>query len=642
MVKEKFYVYNPIVFAADCISFLLVSLALYSLTRIEPQLSFKQMMIQSMILIICTIFYDIVFHTYQSIWIYAGAKEYTDLFLASCCAYGTYLLIAAFLKPHYSVLLFMLTVAIFTFAAQLLTRLAYRHLLGPGKNSAKKRGNTRNIAIIGAGSAGIALYNELKRNPESPYRVWCFLDDDKALIGKRINGIKILGPVNSAADILRNSPVSDIFLAIPTLPEKRKKEILDLCSDLPYYIKILPDCVLSYKDVRQNYASFLRKIKPEDLLERSGVEFDRDELEPHLAGKVVLVTGGGGSIGSELCRQIATYNPSKLIIFDIIENSAYLLKKELDFIYKGSMDVQVEIGTIRDEGRLNELFRKYRPDIVYHAAAHKHVPLMERNPGEAVKNNIFGTYNLLKVSALYGCEKFVMISTDKAVNPTNVMGATKRYCEMMIQAMADIQDCRTEYSAVRFGNVLGSNGSVVPLFMSQIEHGGPITITDKRIIRYFMTISEAASLVLKAGSMARKSEIFILDMGKPAKIVSLAENLVRLAGLKPYTDIQIVETGLRPGEKLYEELLIGEGNTATSMEKIFIEKQNNRVRYTDIEKGIKMLSNALDTENNEIIMATLKKLVPTFKAPEEVNSKVESVFVESSIFERLRASGEDG
>ena len=555
---------------------------------------------------------------------------------------GTYLLIASLFKPHLLVLFFMLTVTIFTFATHLLARVAYRVLLIRGDGLFSEKGsNTRSIAIIGAGSAGIEIYEELKRNPDSPYRVWCFLDDDKDLIGKRIHGIKIKGPVNSIAEILKNSPVSDIFLAIPTLSEKREKEILDLCSNLPYYIKILPDSVLSNKNVKQNYASLLREIKPEDLLGRSGIEFDRGELEPHLAKKVVLVTGGGGSIGSELCRQIASYNPQKLIIFDIIENSAYLLKKELDFIYKGSLEVQVEIGTIRDEGRLSELFKKYRPDIVYHAAAHKHVPLMERNPGEAVKNNILGTYNLLRISTYYGCEKFVMISTDKAVNPTNVMGATKRYCEMMIQAMADLPDCRTEYSAVRFGNVLGSNGSVVPLFMKQIEQGGPITITDKRIIRYFMTISEAASLVLKAGSMAHRSEIFILDMGKPVKIVSLAENLVRLAGLKPYTDIQIVETGLRPGEKLYEELLIGEGNTATSIQKIFIEKQNGRARYSDIEKGVKILGNALDTENNEIIIATLKKLVPTFKTPEEVNSKVESIIVESNMFERLRVSGED-
>ena len=453
--------------------------------------------------------------------------------------------------------------------------------------------------------------------------------------------MKIRGPINSIADILRSSPVSDIVLAIPSLNDERKQEILDLCSKLPYYIKILPDTVLSSKEIISNYSSFLRDLRPEDLLGRTSIEFDHDDIEPNLSDKVVIVTGGGGSIGSELCRQIATYKPLKLIIFDAIENSAYLLKKELDFLYKGALDVQVEIGTVRDEGRLNELFNKYRPEIVYHAAAHKHVPLMEKNPGEAVKNNILATYNLLHVSASYGCKKFVMISTDKAVNPTNVMGATKRYCEIMIQAMADLPECNTEFVAVRFGNVLGSNGSVVPLFMSQIEHGGPITITDKRIIRYFMTISEAASLVLKAGSIARKSEIFILDMGKPVKIVTLAENLIRLAGLKPYKDIQIIETGLRPGEKLYEELLIIEDTiTATSNEKIFIEKQKNRAKYSDIEKGILKLNNALDTENNEIIVATLKRLVPTFKTPEEVNSSVAKIAPDKKVI-KLKVSGED-
>jgi FlaA1/EpsC-like NDP-sugar epimerase len=479
------------------------------------------------------------------------------------------------------------------------------------------------IAIIGAGEAGSRLLDELCSNEENNYRVWCFIDDNTDLIGQRHNGVKVKGPINSISDILKGSPVSELILAIPSNSNVRTREILDLCSKLPYNIKLLPSTVIHENN---NIAYSIRAIKLEDLLGRSCVCFENEELHPFLTDKVILVTGGGGSIGSELCRQIASFRPKKLILLDIIENNVYLLKNEIDFRYNGSIDVVIEIASICDERRIEGIFSKYRPDIVYHAAAHKHVPLMEQNPGEAVKNNIFATYNLIKLSTIYCCSKFVMLSTDKAVNPTNVMGASKRYCEMMIQAMADVPENKTDFVAVRFGNVLGSEGSVVPLFMNQIERGGPITITDKRIIRYFMTVSEAVALVLKAGAMAKKSEIFVLDMGDPVKIITLAENMVRLAGLKPYKDIQIIETGLRPGEKLYEELLVIEDtNTATSEHKIFIEKQNSRIRLTDIEKGVTLLHIAMETENDELITAAIKKLVPTFKNPEEVNSCVAEI-----------------
>jgi Predicted nucleoside-diphosphate sugar epimerases len=578
------------------------------------------------ILGLCILIFQLLFSTYDSLWRYAEAQEYFMLFLGALCGYTCYFMISAFiLKSTKLVQFYMLTVSVSSLLIHLAMRFTYR-VLRKHRRSGKGSKNVKYIAIIGAGNAGASLLEEFLRNPMSPYEVWCFIDDDTQIIERKLHGVKIKGPINDISEILLDSPVSEIVLAIPSLSDERKQKIIDLCSGLPYSLKIVPDSILNVKSENVNISASIRDIRPDDLLGRSSISFAPDELRPFLEGKVILVTGGGGSIGSELCRQIATYGPKMIIIFEMFENSAYILKRDLDFICNGNPDVRVEIGSVRDEKRLSVLFDNYRPDVVFHAAAHKHVPLMENNPGEAVKNNIFGTNSLLRLSALYGCKKFVMISTDKAVNPTNVMGASKRYCEMMVQSMADIPGCETEFVAVRFGNVLGSNGSVVPLFMSQIEHGGPVTITDKRIIRYFMTISEAVSLVLKAGSMANKSEVYVLDMGKPVKILTLAENLIKLAGFVPYKDIQIIETGLRPGEKLYEELLIQEDTiTATSSQRIFIEKQTGKIYYSDIERGLKLLNDAVSTEDNDVIVAALKTLVPTFKTPEEVNSGLQSV-----------------
>mgnify|MGYP000931697522 FL=1 len=617
-----------IVIAADIVIMLAVSVLFYGVmpAGLRSGPGFFWANISSLIaaIFIC----QLILRTYESLWRYAEAREYILLSVGSLCGYMAYIFLNILFFRQRNLLLVTMAVCASSLVLSLVMRFSYRilrqHLRTRGAGGCGERLTPRRyVAIIGAGSAGVALYEEMRRNPLNPYELWCFIDDDREKIGRKIHDVEIKGPISEIVEILKNSPVDEVILAIPSLALKRRQEILELCSHLSCKTKILPDMIMSIRDENTSLSEAVRSIKPEDLLGRSCVDLKNKELRRFIKDKVILVTGGGGSIGSELCRQIAAYRPEKLVIFDIFENNAYLFLKELQHTYKNALDVRLEIGSIRDGQRLRELFGTYRPDIVFHAAAHKHVPLMEQNPGEAVKNNIFGTHELLKAAAEFKCRKFVMISSDKAVNPTNVMGATKRYCELMVQAMADYPGCTTEFVAVRFGNVLGSNGSVVPLFMKQIERGGPVTVTDRRIIRYFMTISEAASLVLEAGSMARKSEIYVLDMGEPVRIVEFAEKLIRLSGLTPYKDIQILETGLRPGEKLYEELLINDGqNTATASRKIFIEKRNGTLPYSEIEAGIRKLEAAL-SEGREAIIRTLKELVPTFRTPEEVNGAVE-------------------
>ena len=364
----------------------------------------------------------------------------------------------------------------------------------------------------------------------------------------------------------------------------------------------------------------------EDLLGREPVQLNMERVDSFLSGRTVLVTGGGGSIGSELCRQIAKHHPKKLIIVDIYENNAYDIQQELHRTYGDALNLRVEIASVRDKERIYGIFESLRPEIVFHAAAHKHVPLMENCPAEAIKNNIFGTYHVVRAAEKFGARKFVMISTDKAVNPTNIMGATKRFCEMILQSRTE---STTEFCAVRFGNVLGSNGSVVPLFKKQIEEGGPVTITDKRIIRYFMTIPEAAQLVLEAGAMAKQSQIFVLDMGEPVKILDLAENLIRLSGLEPYRDIEIREIGLRPGEKLYEELLMkSETLTKTENSKIFVEQQQY-IDPDEIMRDLLFLDRAVTEDfNNEELTDILRGMIPTYHDPEEVNRKAEEAMDE--------------
>lgn len=479
------------------------------------------------------------------------------------------------------------------------------------------RGNKgeERIMLIGAGESGRMLSRELRSSPQVKGRLCCVIDDNPQLHGKYLDGVRIVGGRDQIEDAAKRYDITQILFAIPTIQQEEKAAILNICKMTGCRLRVLPGL---YQLLNGEVSlSAVKDVQVEDLLGRSPVQLNKAVVSDFLEEKVVMVTGGGGSIGSELCRQIATCHPRRLIILDIYENNAYDIQQELKRTYGPKLDLYVEICSIRDKKRVYQIFEHYRPDVVFHAAAHKHVPLMEDCPDEAIKNNIFGTYHVVRAAEKYGVKKFVMISTDKAVNPTNLMGATKRFCEMILQSR---RGSSTEFCAVRFGNVLGSNGSVIPLFKRQIANGGPVTITDKRIIRYFMTIPEAAMLVLEAGAMAKQSQIFVLDMGQPVKILTLAENLIRLSGLEPYKDIEIKEIGLRPGEKLYEELLMqSEHLLTTENEKIFVEEQQ-LIPQRDIMCGLISLDNFVSAQRpKDELIALMRYLVPTFRDPDEVN-----------------------
>lgn len=471
------------------------------------------------------------------------------------------------------------------------------------------------VMLIGAGEAGRMLAREILTSPRISAELCCVIDDNEAKWGKYMEGVPIIGGRDVIPSAVRRDRINQIIFAIPTASEKDRRDILNICNSTGVHTRTLPGI---YQFINgEATLSNVKDVQVEDLLGREPIRLNTAMLDDFLGGKIVMVTGGGGSIGSELCRQIAKRNPKQLIVLDIYENNAYDIQQELKRRYGDKLNLRVEIASIRDKERIYDIFRDLRPDIVFHAAAHKHVPLMEDCPAEAIKNNVFGTYHVVRAAEKFGVKKFVMISTDKAVNPTNVMGATKRFCEMVLQSR---YDSPTEYCAVRFGNVLGSNGSVVPVFKRQIEAGGPVTITDRRIIRYFMTIPEAAQLVLEAGAMARQSQIFVLDMGEPVKILDLAEQLIRLSGLEPYRDIEIREIGLRPGEKLYEELLMkSETLLETENNKIFVEQQQE-IDPSVIMANLVYLDQAVTKPaSNEELVDILRDMIPTYHAPEEVN-----------------------
>ncbi|MBO4915859.1 MAG: polysaccharide biosynthesis protein [Oscillospiraceae bacterium] len=475
------------------------------------------------------------------------------------------------------------------------------------------------ILVVGAGEAGRILARELLMSSQLNAKLCCVVDDNESKWGKYLESAPIIGGRDVIPAAVRNEGITQIIVAIPSATPQQRSEILNICNMTGVRTRTLPGV---YQFVNgETSLSNVRDVQVEDLLGRTPVHLNTEVIDRFLRGKTVLVTGGGGSIGSELCRQIAMRSPKSLIIVDIYENNAYDIQQELRRTYGDKLDLNVVIASVRDKARIYDIFEHYRPDLVFHAAAHKHVPLMEESPAEAIKNNIFGTYHVVRAAEKFGVKKFVMISTDKAVNPTNVMGATKRFCEMVLQSRFDSP---TEYCAVRFGNVLGSNGSVVPLFKRQIEEGGPVTVTDKRIIRYFMTIPEAAQLVLEAGAMAKQSQIFVLDMGEPVRILDLAEKLIRLSGYEPYRDIEIREVGLRPGEKLYEELLMSsETLIKTDNEKIFVEQQQ-RIDPEQIMVDLTELDRAVTDEIPDAqLISTLRGMIPTYHAPEEVNRAAE-------------------
>ena len=478
--------------------------------------------------------------------------------------------------------------------------------------------NQKKLLIIGGGYSANDIIKTLNTTLKGRYDIVGIIDDNKKRMGYSVAGVRIIGTRDDIGRICEKYNVDTIFFSIVTIDNKNKKEILEICSKTGAKVKVLPD--LRELITEENLYHSLRDIEIEDLLGRDPIRLDNNNIKSLIQDKTVLVTGGGGSIGEEICRQIMLHNPKQLLMLDIYENSLYSIELELKAKYPNNK-IKAIIANIRDEQRIMDLFEEYRPEIVFHAAAHKHVPLMENNPTEAITNNVFGTYNLVNACDKFKTKKFILISTDKAVNPTNIMGATKRVCEMIIQAKD--KESETEYVAVRFGNVLGSNGSVVPLFKKQIAEGGPVTVTHKEITRFFMTIPEAVALVLQSITYAKGGEIFVLNMGEPVKIYDLAKTLIELSGLKLDEDIKIEIIGMRPGEKLYEELLMDEeGLEETNHEKIFIAEPKN-FTMDDIEEKLDKLRYILDNDitDKQIIKDTMKECVPTYKNPQEVNGE---------------------
>ena len=556
---------------------------------------------------VLTVAVFIGFRLYTSLWGFAGADEMLHIFFAALAVMAVQSALV-FLQVCPLPRSFPVLYGMLLFVATTVVRFSYRFLRRVRLRSVSGR---RRTMLIGAGQAGALVLREFRSSHMSQNKVVCIIDDDPAKLGRQIMGVRIVGGRESIASAVDKYAISEIVLAIPSMPAQAKKEIWEICAQTGCKFKQMPGIYqLANGDVS---IQAIRDIEIEDLLEREVVKVDMGGLSELIRDNTVMVTGGGGSIGSELCRQLATYQPKELVIFDIYENNAYAIEQELRFSHP-ELKTHVLIGSVRDEKRIDRVMADFKPAIVYHAAAHKHVPLMERSPLEAVKNNILGTYNTARAADRHGVEHFVLISTDKAVNPTNVMGASKRVCEMIVQTMAERS--RTCFAAVRFGNVLGSNGSVIPLFRDQIKKGGPVTVTHPEITRFFMTIPEAVSLVLQAGAFAKGGEIFVLDMGRPVKIDDLARNMIRLSGFEPDVDIQVVYSGLRPGEKLYEELLLSEeGLTKTANDLIYI---GHKIDFNQDRFQADLQELARLTEGQEdILRLRLKSLVPTYAPPAE-------------------------
>lgn len=560
-----------------------------------------------------------IFKAYSVLWRFSRIPDLLRVFAGVTVAFGgLFICQMAVFGRAYSLPVMLLAFS-FTFFLAVMLHLLMKYTVlraacESGENAAPSELDG-NIMIIGAGSAASMLINELKGYKPSGIKFKCIIDDDPSKKNTYISGVKVCGDRNHIIEAAEKYEIDTILFAIPSCGSKERSEILNICKETSCRLKIVPSVYQMICREKSSISDKIRKVEIEDLLGREPISLDIDRVMNYVAGKTVLVTGGGGTIGSELCRQIAEHKPKRLIVFDVYENNAYDIQNELKRKYP-KLDLVTLIGSVRDSKRLECMFNTYRPDIVYHAAAHKHVPLMEDSPNEAVKNNVFGTLKTARCADKYGAEKFVLISTDKAVNPTNIMGASKRICEMIIQAYNNRSE--TEFVAVRFGNVLGSNGSVIPLFKKQIEAGGPVTVTDPDIIRYFMTIPEAVTLVLQAGASAKGGEIFVLDMGKPMKILDLAENLIRLSGLVPYKDINIEFIGLRPGEKLYEEMLMDEeGIRETENELIYI---GHPIEF-DEEKffaSLDRLQKAMYDDSADI-RGIVSDIVPTYHCKKDIN-----------------------
>ena len=625
MTRNRFIFLSDVIIVGLCYLFTIVALAVISGGFGEGTISGNKLVIVIASAVYAGFLY--IFGCYHIYWIYAGTVDYFRVLMACIVAS----VVCDITARIYNWSDFGLTESVVCNFSSTIMLLSFRMLIRiTGKicrSLNKKNGNTtKNILIVGAGRLGVALVKDVMGNQDINYHVLGFVDDSPAKRNQIIYGVKVLGTTDDLERISKTLKPDEVIIAISNASMKDKQRIISVCSDLGCKMKIVP----GFADTLKNKKAFdfVREVEVEDLLEREPVKLDNSIISSDIAGRVIMVTGGGGSIGSELCRQIARFMPEKLIVVDIYENNAFDLQNELYDKFP-DLNTEIVIASVRDRERMREIFGKYKPYMVFHAAAHKHVPLMEDNPSEAVKNNVFGTYNTACCANEFEVKKFVLISTDKAVNPTNVMGATKRVCEMIVQAMQTISK-NTEFVAVRFGNVLNSNGSVVPRFKTQIKNGGPITVTHKEITRFFMTIPEAAQLVLQAAAYAKGGEIFVLDMGEPVKIYDLAVNLIKLSGLRPDADIKIKITGLRPGEKLYEELLMNEeGLKKTSHNKIFIGEPFFD-SMDELKKKLEILKNAVEAKDNDGVKIAVASVVPTYKPADNSLPQQEGVEIENS------------
>ncbi|MCH5339937.1 MAG: polysaccharide biosynthesis protein [Acetatifactor sp.] len=578
----------------------------YSFNRIDTRYlrMFEKIIIPNIVL---ALLFFVLWKLYKSVWRYASANELINIVFATSCtavAQVVYCHVTDNRMPRGYYVLYWFLLSVLTCCI----RFGYRilRIINNKRTAISGKSSRINAMVIGAGAAGNMILKEIESSQYLNLQAKCVIDDHPGCHGKLLRGVPIVGGRDKILDAVGQYGIDEIIFAIPSANVQTRKEILDICTESGCKLRTLPGV---YQLINGDVSvSKLKEVEIEDLLGREPIQINTEEVLEYVSGKVVMVTGGGGSIGSELCRQIASHAPKQLIIVDIYENNAYEIQQELIRKYP-RLDLVVLIASVRNTNRMNQIFDTYRPNIVYHAAAHKHVPLMETSPNEAIKNNVFGTCKTAMAADKYGVEKFVLISTDKAVNPTNIMGASKRICEMVIQMMN--QRSKTNFVAVRFGNVLGSNGSVIPLFKKQIAEGGPVTVTDPNIIRYFMTIPEAVSLVLQAGAYAKGGEIFVLDMGQPVKILDLATNLIKLSGYRVGEDIEIQFTGLRPGEKMYEELLMDEeGLKKTANKMIFIGKP---IEFDEekFEKQLEMLSRDTKQETGNVRRA-VKEIVDTY------------------------------
>lgn len=618
----------------DILIFIAVDIILFVLYKGSGALNTSGVIVQSVLAFLSIFTCRCAGKIYSQIWRYGGIQCYIRLLLTDFVAFLCYLLLERIFATQHIAFAKLLAFCCMNLLGALAIRMIYRYAYKCGSRDnfegrflrfllkvfAAGRVTTEpdidsqkiKIAIVGAGNVGVNLAEELWSNPVSAYIPRCFIDVKKEKIGRAIHNIPVISEDEATADQLKKFEVQEVVFAVPKLDENAKKRLYTYYTDAGYKVKVYDFPTMQTAGAKRQ----LRAFDVEELLFRKPLVVTNEKTDAYYRDKVILITGGGGSIGSELCRQIARMRPKQIIILDIYENGAYDVQQDLKIIYGDKVDLRIEIASVTNRKALEKIFETYHPQIVINAAAHKHVPLMEHNCIEAVENNVFGTLNVVQCCEKFKTERFMMVSTDKAVNPTNVMGATKRMCEMIVMAYSTLGNVK--YSATRFGNVLGSAGSVIPLFKRQIQHGGPVTVTDRRIVRYFMTIPEASQLVLQSGAMANNGELFVLDMGKPVKILDLAENMIRLSGAE---NIEIIETGLRPGEKLYEELLVRcEELDKTENSLIFIER-DEPLSMEQLGKKLEFLRKACSVDD-ETVKETLMYVVPTFKKPEEVNGVV--------------------